>query len=332
MHGFTAAFVSQLGLFGEHGRKMLCDVVERGALLASGFGEGRSGAGLFEYQTRGVRDGASFRLNGRKRPCTLARDMDYLTLGFSCQDSSESPQPSIAMIPADNPGLRTNPFWKAPVLSAAGSEEVVLENVVIPAAMAFAPAADADAEQSRMRTTEALGLGCFQILLAASYVGMATALIERLIARREANQVDVVDAYTQIEGAMMCLEGAARRLDDSSPPTASLLAEVMAARFLAQGCIQRGVDLALEMLGGKAYMMAPEVAMIGSAVRCLAFHPLNRGHALGYIAELRARVTSRGSGHVTLEECLAPGLEGTEFERFFHQRNLDAIEAKVFSF
>lgn len=276
MHSFTAAFCSQCQLFGSEGKKMLEDVAQSGALLASGFAEGRSGAGLFEYQSRATRDGTNFRVNGRKRPCTLASDMDYLTLGFLCHDYPGGPMPGVAMIPASNKGVRTQPFWKAPILSAAGSEEVIVEEAIIPEAMVFVPAPDDEEGQMMMRGTEALAISHFQVLVAASYVGMATNLIERLAARGQTSNADVVDAYTEVEGAMLCLEGAARRIETAPAPSVELLSEAMAARFMAQRAVLRGTDLAVEMLGGRSYMFDPEVAMISTAVHCLGFHPMNR--------------------------------------------------------
>src|SRR5690606_2380928 len=135
------------------------------------------------------------------------------------------------------------------------------------------PGPDDEEGQMMMRSTEALAISHFQVLVAASYVSIATNLIERLAAREQVSNADVANAYTEVEGAMLCLESAARRIETAPAPSVELLSEAIAARFIAQRAVLRSTDLAIEMLSSRSYMFEPEVAMISAAVHCLGFHP-----------------------------------------------------------
>jgi hypothetical protein len=55
--------------------------------------------------------------------------------------------------------------------------------------------------------------------------------------------------------------------------------------------------------------------------------------ARGYLARLRSRVlearaTGRPVSEIRIEKCLPPGPPPTDFEAFFHGRNLSSIESR----
>lgn len=279
MHGFSCSFLSLFGVFDSTGASALREICAQRKLVASGFGEGRPGASLFDYETKATRVDGGYRLNGRKRPCTLARDMDVLTLGFGHVDAEGRVQTGFAMLPSNASGLQVRPFWKSNVLAAAGSEEVVLEDVFVPDSMIFVPGAEDQESQDKMRALEALGLSSFQLFVAGSYVGVATNLAARIAASTTVSNADLVDVYTEVEGAMLTLEGAAHRIANKPFLSEVNLAETMAARFAAQKNLQRAVDLAVELLGGNAFIGDPLVSYLQATSRCLAFHPIGRRHS-----------------------------------------------------
>jgi hypothetical protein len=56
-----------------------------------------------------------------------------------------------------------------------------------------------------------------------------------------------------------------------------LLARALFVRFAVQSAVERAAACAAELLGGMAFVTAPDVALLLASVRALAFHPPSRG-------------------------------------------------------
>ena len=105
-----------------------------------------------------------------------------------------------------------------------------------------------------------------------------------------------------------------------------------------------------EAVGNMAYFHYSEPGLLTDALRRAALRGARRvvlshggvqppavlENAALYLERLGAHVrATRGEtgefekiGEIPLESCLAPGLQGTDFERFFHARNLSSIAAR----
>jgi glyoxylase-like metal-dependent hydrolase (beta-lactamase superfamily II) len=105
-----------------------------------------------------------------------------------------------------------------------------------------------------------------------------------------------------------------------------------------------------EAVGNIAYLHYSEPGLLSQALRRAALRGARRvvlahggvqspeilENAVSYLDTLGAHVRETRAesgefetiGDIPLGKCLAPGLEGTEFERFFHARNLKSIAAR----
>ena len=83
MHNFTVGFCETLAEAVPCCANMLRHVASDNLLVASAFAEGRLGAGVLDSTVYVTRDGDGFRINGSKKPCTMAGCMDIITVGVA---------------------------------------------------------------------------------------------------------------------------------------------------------------------------------------------------------------------------------------------------------
>ncbi|HEU4534782.1 MAG TPA: acyl-CoA dehydrogenase family protein [Polyangiaceae bacterium] len=271
MHHLTAVLIAELDLYGEKGAELLRDVARKGTLLASGFAEGRSGAGVLDATARADAAPGGYRVTGSKKPCSLSASMGAVMVGVSL--TGRPGQRGVAMIPADAPGIRRRPFWAAEVLGGAESDELVFEDVFVPADMTLVP--ETAESLGRVEVAETVGLSWFELLISAAYVGVASALAERVIAAGKGVASERALLAIELEGAASALEGVARRFE-ADGPSVELLAHALLVRYAAQRSVERAAMHAVELLGGVAFVRSNDVSYLLAASRALALHPPNR--------------------------------------------------------
>ncbi len=273
MHNFTAVTLVEFGIFGgdQACAALLQAVAGNDLLMASGFAEGRSGTNILSATLQAeVTDDGGYTLRGSKKPCTLSRSMDLLSGSASLTDEDGTSRRAIVLVPADTPGIVRRPFWRSSVLTGAESDEVVLDDVVIPGDLLFFPDKD-----SELDDVEIAGYLWFQLLVTASYVGVASALVERALATGKGGASERELLAIEIEGAMSALEGIACGMI-AREPSDELLPRALFVRYSVQRSIERVSMAAAELLGGMAFISSPEVAYLLAACRGLAFHPPSR--------------------------------------------------------
>lgn len=272
MHQFSV--VTLVDLFRERGgpEGLLLDAIARQRLLvASGFAEGRSGCGILDATMRARRTPDGFVVSGSKKPCSLSQSMDLLAASVRVQsDSGQAVEFAVLLIPGQADGIERQPFWQNWVLAGAESDEVILNEVVVPAQLAWV--ADATGEMDPIQIS---GFLWFELLIAAAYLGMASALAERAIASRRGSHGDRALLGSELEGAMAALEGVARWMATGQKDQ-HMLARMLFVRYAVEGASARASNLAAEMLGGMAFIRSAEVAYLLAACRGLAFHPPSR--------------------------------------------------------
>lgn len=272
MHNFSMCTFIEYAASSEAYRLLLRHIVSRSGLLASGFAEGRSGARPLEMMMK-ARPGpaGSWILSGRKKPCTLSRSMDFLTAGVTVVDGERAPRRGVALVPADSPGIERRPFWGNDVLAGAESDEVILEDVIVPRHFV----ALSQSEET-LDPLEELGYLWLQLALSATYVGVGSALVERVVRARRGTPAERLGAVVEVESAMSAIEGVATGLDDPSTVRTDLLHRALCARFAAQAALERSAMRCAELLGGMAFIGGREISYLLAASRALAFHPPGR--------------------------------------------------------
>jgi alkylation response protein AidB-like acyl-CoA dehydrogenase len=284
MHQFSVMTLVELSRQRKGPELFLLEAIARQRLLmASGFAEGRAGAGILDAGMRARRTDGGFIVNGSKKPCSLSRSMDLLTASVSIDapEGSSTPVFAILLIPAKSNGISHRPFWNNPILAGAESDEVVLTDVTVSDQLAF------ETSNGEMDAIQTCGFVWFELLITASYLGIASALAERAIAARRGPDLDRAHLASELEGAMSALEGIAARIA-SAPLDSDLLGRMLLVRYATERAIERATDLAVTMLGGIAFIQSPDVSYLLAASRGLAFHPPSRSSMASGLASLLA--------------------------------------------
>lgn len=268
MHHFTIATVLEIDPEHPGQEGELLESVARGNLyVASGFAEGRPGASIQSATIR-IDPGSNgdFVLNGSKKPCSLSHSMDLFTVSTPPIDGMDAGL-AAALIPADTPGIERRSFWNSPILAGAESDEVVLHDVPVPAD-AFLPLGG----PGRISEIQDRGLVWFELLISAAYLGIASALVERVMLSGRAGPSERVRLVTEVEGAMAALEGMARGMSAGECGNHEL-GRIVLVRYAVQDAIDRAACLAVELLGGNAFFGSSDVSYLFAATRGLSLHP-----------------------------------------------------------
>lgn len=270
MHNFSvAALVSVEDNF-EGFEWMILDAIANDRLLmSSAFAEGLSGQGFLSPTMRADKTDDGWVLNGSKKPCSLSRSMDLMSASVALHEGDAEPGLGMVVIPASLEGIEVRPFWDAQVLRGAESDEVVLTDVRIPDDLVVRPE---DGTGLSVEAVEAKGLIWFTLLISAAYVGMAAALVDRLLAAGKGGAADRCAAACEVEAATLGLERVAAIVDQDNAALETL-PQALVARHAAQGAIRRAVAASVEALGGMRFIKDPMVGYLAAATNALAFHP-----------------------------------------------------------
>ncbi|MFJ4674343.1 acyl-CoA dehydrogenase [Kitasatospora sp. NPDC088783] len=270
MHHFSVAGLVEAAEYSDGPEGMLLETVAKQRLLvASAFAEGRPGRNILTPHLTAERRGDRIVLNGSKMPCSLSRSMDLLTASVALPGPDGVPRLAVALIPADSPGITVHPFWGTPILAGAESEEVRLTEVELDPSMVVATEVTADAVPDALNVA---GFLWFELLLTAGYLGVASALVERVLRRPGADRDDPTPYLVPVEGAMLAVEAVARAMAEEEWDEA-LLVRALTARYAAQDAIAETTRTCLAALGGMSFIGSPDGAYLASAAVGLTFHP-----------------------------------------------------------
>ncbi|MFF5103548.1 acyl-CoA dehydrogenase [Streptomyces sp. NPDC000134] len=279
MHHFSMATLVGLGGLGEGLEWMLIEGVAAGnRILASGFAEGRSGAGVLQPSMTATVTGDGLRITGVKRPCSLARSMDVLTASVLVpREDGQGEELAVALVPADSEGISVTGFWSSAFLAGAESEQVTLTDVLVPHELVLRTASATGESLDELQTA---GLIWFQVLMTGSYLGAASALVERVLLNDRIPEAERVRLFVETESAMATAEGVARRVD-AGELGESTLAQALCTRYGVQDALARIVPRAVELLGGLNFMASDEIGHLAACAHGLSLHPPSRSRMTG---------------------------------------------------
>ncbi|MFI6618228.1 acyl-CoA dehydrogenase [Streptomyces sp. NPDC050528] len=281
MHHFSMATLVGLVTDGEGLEWMLVEGVASGnRLVASGFAEGRPGAGILSPSMTATVGPDGVRISGVKRPCSLARSMDLLTASVLVPgEGGVREELAVALVPAESEGVSVSGFWSSSFLSGAESDQVTLTDVLVPPELLLRTSCS----DGRLDELQTAGLVWFELLMTGSYLGVASALVERVLCNERVPESERVRLLVETEGAMAAAEGVARRLDEGCPDE-STLADSLYVRYSVQDALARIVPRAVELLGGLNFMSSDEVGHLAACANGLSLHPPARSRMTGPLA------------------------------------------------
>jgi alkylation response protein AidB-like acyl-CoA dehydrogenase len=260
---------------------LLGRIVSERMLVASGFAEGRANQGILSPTLQARPADGGYLLTGSKKPCSMSRSMDLLTASVALAGPDGATEMGFLMLPADTPGITVRPFWSSFALAGAESDEVQLKDVFVTDAQILRPPPDRAGELSDLQE---VGLIWFEMIICATYVGVASALVEKVLRRGRGPAAERSAVAMRIAAAAELTEALARRVMDGDVGN-DALAATLAARFTVQDLVAATVGQAVELLGGMAYVSSSDVGYLAAASHAIAFHPPSRTSMIdGFLA------------------------------------------------
>jgi len=271
MHHFSVASLIEVGARSTGFEWMLLEgIAKDGRLLASGFAEGRPGQSILSPTMQAEPSNGGFVITGSKKPCSLSASMDLLTASVAVPArAGEGTELAVALIPATDERIERRPFWSTSILAGAESDEVIVRGVEVPEMLIVRTDARPGDPLDELQVT---GFLWFELLMTASYLGVASALVERVLDERRGEGPERLAPAIALEAAMSAVEGAARAMG-AGERGQDALAVALFIRYAAQDAISRAVASAQELLGGMAFIGSAETSYLASASAALAFHP-----------------------------------------------------------
>jgi alkylation response protein AidB-like acyl-CoA dehydrogenase len=275
MHHFSVATLFSLADSLQSGGvewALLEGIVEQRLLVASGFAEGRPGRGILSPTVEARAAEKGYYINGSKKPCSLSRSMDLLTASAALPNADGTSDMAVLLVPRQVEGLTVEPFWSSWALAGAESDEVRLSDVFVDEQQVMRTELGEAGELDELQT---VGFIWFELLITASYVGMAGALVERVLERGRGTNTERSELLTRYETASLLTEGTARMIMDEAVGNEGL-GRALVARYGAQDTIREVVGRAVELLGGMAFIGSGDIAYLAAASHGLSFHPPSR--------------------------------------------------------
>lgn len=260
---------------------LLEGISEQNLLVASGFAEGRPGQGILAPSMQARATEGGFLINGAKKPCSLSHSMDLLTASVALPRSDGGSDMAVLLVPRQAEGITVHPFWSTWALAGAESDEIRLTDVFVDERQIMRTELGDAGELDELQT---VGFIWFELLISASYLGIASGLVERVVAAGRGSDSDRAHLITRLETANLLLEGTARMIMDGETSNDGL-AKALLARYGAQDALADAVHRAVEALGGMAFITSSEVAYLTAASQGLSFHPPSRASFSGPLLE-----------------------------------------------
>lgn len=251
---------------------LLQAIAKNNLYLASGFADGRAGTSVLVPNMTAEQTSGGWLLSGSKKPCSLSESMDFMTASVVLPSPAGNGHKELALatIPADAPGIKVNPCVDRWILGGSETNEVVLNRVEVPNEYI---SYFGNAEELNAAISKAFLI--FELFVSACYLGVASALVERVLLGKKGTPVERLSLVTEVEGAMTTLEGISYTIMQGQDDAAAV-AKSLFVRYFVQHAVERVSAQAAELLGGMAYMGNGEVACLYAAARALAFHPPSR--------------------------------------------------------
>jgi butyryl-CoA dehydrogenase len=246
-------------LFGteEQKQRFLPSVVNgEGKLSALALTEPDAGSDLKDgVQTRAVKEGNNWVINGTKMWCTNASIAEYIVTLVRTNPEGGAKSLSLIVVPVDTPGLTIAPPEKKMGLMASPTHAVTYENVLVPEDNLLG-------EEGRglAQTLQILDGG--RISIGALSVGLAQAAFEEAvqyakdrvafgkpIAEHQAIQWMLADAATEIQTSRLMVYYAAWRKGEGKP----FSKEASMAKLFATEMAERVCRNAIQIHGGYGY-------------------------------------------------------------------------------
>ncbi|GLZ28390.1 butyryl-CoA dehydrogenase [Lentzea sp. NBRC 105346] len=252
--------------------KVLRRVAAEGIVIATS-----GGSDWLWPTTTAVVDGDTLVVNGRKAFCSQSPGA---TVVATCAVVGD--EVLHFSVPFSAPGVRIEETWDTLGMRGTASHDVVLEDVRIPFGNVAGKRPYGEFGGPLFAATVH-----FAPVVGATYYGIAAGARDIAVAAAKkggARPIGLMD--TRLRTAWWSLMGAIDELGDDYACSPSTLATVMTAKREAVLAALEVVDLAMDVLGGRAFFKKSPLERAFRDVRAAKFHPLTPESTLSYVGKL----------------------------------------------
>ncbi len=271
-------------------QKLISEVIDNGALYNTAASEPGLGSpsrgGAYATTAERTEDG-SWKLNGHKTWTTLSPALGYVGVGATVLNGSDSKEKANFLVPMNAPGVRIDETWDNMSMSATGSHDLLLEDVVVP-------------ENHRLPASGKPANTPWSILTSAVYLGVGVAARDFTIAFAKTRQPAALGGET-----IATLPNVQSRIAD-------IELKLLAARSALYGAVEQWEAqpelrdaLGWQLAGAKVIVTNNAIDITDQALRVVGAAGLQRQHPLErYFRDVRA-----GLGNPPLDD-VAVGMIG----------------------
>ncbi len=256
-----------LYLFGNDGQRerWLRPLAEGRALGAFGLTEPEAGSDTRAIRTRAVRDGAGWRINGRKTFISNAgtdMSLGVTVLARTAEIEGKGPRFASFVVEKDTPGFTMGPKMRGIGWRGLDTRELFFDEVWVPDEHLVG---DPDLGLSQFLATLEVGrisIAALSLSLTQAVLDLATAYAQqrvqfgRPISKFQAVQFKLADIATELEAARWLTYRAAALRDAGQP----FLKEASMAKLKASRVAVWAASEAVQIHGGTGYMLDSAVA------------------------------------------------------------------------
>lgn len=265
MHQFSIATLQEMAKTSTGLESLLLEAIAKNDLLvSSAFSEGNASKSILQSQIIAKPSGKGFLVTGTKKPCSLAHDMDLLTVSVRVEPDNAPPYFAVALIHKNNEGVQVEPFWHAGFLKASQSEAVLLNDVYVPHSMMV------NVDEQSAYHAHISGFVWFELLTSASYLGMVYGLVNKAVQCDRLSNEDKVSAYIKLDTCALALKAITYEMNDQTQDT---LAQTLACRYQLQEVLGQLVAQVVGQVGGLNYIGDAYFSSIAQTIHAFNFHP-----------------------------------------------------------
>jgi alkylation response protein AidB-like acyl-CoA dehydrogenase len=298
MHLFTVGLVAELYREEPEERTelFLRTVAEGQMIVAASISEAETSGNNFRHAaTRAERVDGGYRITGRKIFASISPVMNGYTSHAVYEDPERGPLLVHFLVARDAPGLEVVETWDAMGMRPTGSNDIVLDGVVVPDELVIAERPAGVLDEFAINSHK-----WFAVTFGAVYTGVAAGAMEfakayardrirkpydRSMAHFPSIQFLVAEMETRIAASRALVWQTAHELGQRPATTAREFGRALTAKYVAADNAVAVVDRAMSVTGGSGYLKKSPLERLYSDVRGAKVHPPSHYDALEIIGK-----------------------------------------------
>ncbi|MGI8549186.1 MAG: acyl-CoA dehydrogenase family protein [Dehalococcoidia bacterium] len=302
MHLFALGAMSEEGDFQSPQAQMLGRMVaDQGWIVGGGYTEPDIGGNWGFPATRAVREGAVYRLNGRKSFTSMSPIIDFFGVNATVDGQDGEPMIGTFLVPRGTPGLETVETWDTMAMRATASHDLLLKDVLVPEQYLVTQRAPGNLDAGATSL-----FAWFSLSIASVYTGIALAakdfavefartrrpaVLPRPIAHLPGIQFSVADMEIGLATARALTQQIAQEWMAGEHHNIEGMARVLLPKYVATNTAIEVVNRAMQVVGGVSIFKRTPLERFYRDVRAGTFHPLGNDQTREVVGKMALGVS-----------------------------------------